>query len=140
MNVFQKMAVDRPTNASFTSGVAESLGNEGWLELYIPTTGAAVGTISIRGGVSSTQSTHDDLELDDTEIYAEGANIDGTPVTGIAYTAPGTLTLDGNLAAATRVRIPLINPPPYLSLVYARGSAGSATQYIQATWFSREDT
>jgi|SRR5687768_8618469 len=138
MNVYCKMAVDRPTNASFTSGVVET-GGDGWLELLIPTTGAAVGAISFRGGVSSTQSTHDDLELDETEIYVEGANIDGTPVTGIAYTAPGTLTLDGNLAAASRVRIPLINPPAFLSIVYARNSGGSATQYIQATWFFREE-
>jgi hypothetical protein len=139
MNVLVRMAVDRPTDTDFTTAVVSTSGREGWLEIFLPHTGDAVGTLSFRGGLSSTQSTHDDLELDETEIYVEGANLSTTAVTGLTYTAPGTLTIAATLAADVRIRIPVINPTPFISLVYNQSSGGSSTQYIQATWFFREE-
>lgn len=139
MNAYFRMAVDKPTTTDFTSEPLEHLGGEGWFEVFLPFTGAATGTLSFRGGMSGTVSTHDDLELDDTEIYVEGANLDGTPVTGLAYTAPGTLTLDGNLAADVRIRIPIVNPTPWLSVHFNNTGAGDAASLIQVTWFCRED-
>lgn len=141
MNVYVKMAVDKPTNTDFTTASLETSGREGWLELTIPHAADIVGTISFRGGISSTQSTHDDLGLDDAEIYINGPDLQGTAFTGITWasTAPGTLVLAAAQAADARIRIPVINPPPYISVYFNNTSGGSAVTYIQATWFFREE-
>jgi hypothetical protein len=140
-SVEHRMLVDAPTNASITSNPFYTHGmNNGWLEVRIPHTGDAVGTFAFKGGNEKTQSTHDELSLDDSQIYINGLNLADNAFTGITWaaSAPGTLSVAAAQVADARIRIPAINLPQYVSVVWTRSSGGSATQYIQAVLYLSE--
>jgi hypothetical protein len=139
MNVTCKWAVDKPSNASFTTPVLATAGRQGWLEIFLPHTSDPEGTLSFLGGLSPNQSTHDVLELDPDQVFVEGESLNDTAVTGLTHTAGGTLTVAATLAADVRIRIPVINPPPFISFVYTRSGGGAAGQLIQVTWSFLEE-
>lgn len=140
-SVQHNMLVDKPTNASATSDSFYTHGmNNGWLEIVLPHTGDAVGSIAIKGGVQKLQTTHDDLSLDDSQIYINGLNLADNAFTGLTWaaSAPGTIAIANTQVADARIRIPAINFPQYLSVVYTRSSGGSASQYVQAILYLSE--
>lgn len=135
------MLVNAPTNASITSAAFSArFRSSGWFELFVPHTGDAVGTILIAAGNSRDVATHNGLNFDDAQIYINGAPLDPTPFTGITYTAPGVLSIAAAQVADARIRLPVINIPEFISATYTRSSGGSATQYLQLTYFGRQAT
>lgn len=137
-----RMIETKPTNASYTSESLATRGlSSGWVEITIPHTGDAVGTMSLKGGNQKAPSTHDDLAIDTAQLYINGAALSTTAFTGITHggvTTPGTLAIAATQVADARIRIPAINFPEYISIVWTRTSGGSASQYIEAYTYLHE--
>lgn len=134
-----KLLTDAPTNASATSASQPIRGfSTGWVEIFVPHTGDAVGTIALLGGMDALQTTHHQLALDDDYIYVNGIPLT-TAFTGITWasSAPGTISIAAAQVADAYIRIPVINWPEYISCVYTRSSGGSASQYIQVKWYGQ---
>jgi hypothetical protein len=135
------MLVNAPTNASITSAVFSArFRSSGGFELFVPHTGDSVGTILIAGGNSRDITTHRGLDFLSTQIYVNGEDLSGTPFTGITYTAAGVLSIAAAQVADARIWLPVINVPEFISATYTRSSGGSATQYLQLTFFGRQAT
>jgi hypothetical protein len=132
-----------PTNASITSSSQPIRGfGSGWVEFFVPHTGEAEGTLSLKGGNDALQTTHHDLSIDDSYIFINGLNLQDNAFTGITWaaTAPSTLVIAAAQVADARIRIPVVNLPAYISAVWTCTGGGSASQYIQCIWYGQAGT
>jgi hypothetical protein len=139
------------TDVSRDSPIVDTEGYPaGWVELLVPNAGGTNNlacTIDFLGGAYPDAAKLKQLYLDTAHIYFDNDTTRGklseTSLTGFTHggaTNPGRISIAADLAASTRIFVPMINWRRFFMLRITRSGGGSAAEFYEGAWDGRSSS